>query len=151
MKGFIKFFESFKENVNKHFEKLNENYNFLLLSTLIAGWGLGCSPSFAIVPGFRGGGKLYPPGYATGVPCTMKLPNFPNFQFNANNYAIDPYRISTSGGGKNHALFWHAMSEIICSLFSHSVCVFPSLIHIVGNRYPSIHGFLEFTVLAFAL
>ena len=28
---------SFKENVNKNFEKLKENYNFLLLSILIAG------------------------------------------------------------------------------------------------------------------
>ena len=56
------FFESFKENVNKHFEKLNENYNFLLLSILIAGWGLGCSPSFASVPGFREGeASPFPP------------------------------------------------------------------------------------------
>ena len=34
---FIKVCESFKENVNKNLEKLNENYNFLLLSILIAG------------------------------------------------------------------------------------------------------------------
>ena len=67
------FFERFKENVNKHFEKLNENYNFLLLSILIAGWGLGCSLSFAIVPGFREGGSfsLPPPRYPTGVYCTV--------------------------------------------------------------------------------
>ena len=38
----LKIFESFKENVNKNLEKLNENYNFRLLSILIAGWGLGC-------------------------------------------------------------------------------------------------------------
>ena len=123
LKGFKNVFESFKENVNKHFEKLNENYNFLLLSILIAGWGLGCSPSFAIGPGFRGRGEASPFPPATPlvytVQFTMKLPNFSNFQSNANKYAIDPYRISTRGGGKNHALFWHAISEIISSLFSH--------------------------------
>ena len=103
----LKFFESFKENVNKHFEKLNENYNFLLLSILIAGCSLGCSHSFAIVPGFWG--KLSPPslplGYATGVHCTvyneMKLPNFLNFQSNANKYAIDLYRIPLVEEGKS--------------------------------------------------
>ena len=62
---FLKIFESFKENVNKNLEKLNENYNFLLLSIFIAGRGLGCSPSFANFPGFRGGGNLPPPGYST--------------------------------------------------------------------------------------
>ena len=41
-------------------EKLNENYNFLLLSILIAGWGLGCSSSFANFPVFRGGGEASP-------------------------------------------------------------------------------------------
>ena len=95
-KFLLNYFESFKENVNNHFEKLNENYNFLLLSILIAGWGLDSSPSFAIVPGFGGGeaSPLSPAGYATGVhctvytvQCTMKLPNF---QSNANKYAIDP-------------------------------------------------------------
>ena len=67
------------------------------------------------------------------VQCTMKFRNFPNFQYNANKYAIDPYRISTSGGGKIMRCF-DAMSEIISSLFSHSVCVFPSLIHIEGKN-----------------
>ena len=62
---FSNFFESFKENVNKNLEKLNENYNFLLLSILIAGWGLGCSSSFANLPGFGGGEFPLPPGYAT--------------------------------------------------------------------------------------
>ena len=36
-------------------EKFNENLNFLLLSILIAGWGVGCSSSFANFPGFGGG------------------------------------------------------------------------------------------------
>ena len=58
---FLKIFESFQENVNKHFEKLNENYNFLLRFILIAGWGLGCSPFFAIVPRFRGKASPFPP------------------------------------------------------------------------------------------
>ena len=128
-KFYLKFFEGFKENVNKNFEKLNDNYNFLLLSILIAGWNLGCSLSFAIIPGFGGKLPFFPPP-ATPLVYTeiLKLLNFPNFQSNANKDAIDPYLISTSGGGKNHALFWHAMSEIISSLFSHSVCVFPSVI-----------------------
>ena len=56
----LKFFESFKENFNKNLEKLNENYNFLLLSILIAGWGLRCSLSFANFPGFQGGGRASP-------------------------------------------------------------------------------------------
>ena len=46
-------------------EKLNENYNFLLLSILIAGWSLGWSLSFANFPGFRGEASPPPPGYAT--------------------------------------------------------------------------------------
>ena len=88
-KKFESFFESFKENVNKHFEKLNENYNFLLLYILIAGWGLGCSPSFALVPGlllfvFGGGGSFpFTPGYSTGLLCTVYNENM--------YYAIDPY------------------------------------------------------------
>ena len=45
--------------------KLNENYNFLLLSILIAGWGLSCSSSFANFPRFRGGGELPLPPLAT--------------------------------------------------------------------------------------
>ena len=70
---FLKFFESFKENVNKNSEKLNKNYNFLLLSILIASWGLGCSPSFANFPGFRGGGEAssFPP---LGTPLVDTLP-----------------------------------------------------------------------------
>ena len=65
----LKSFESFKENVNKNKEKLNENYNFLLLSSLIAGWGLGCFPSFAYFPGFQGG-KLPPSPPATPLELT---------------------------------------------------------------------------------
>ena len=65
---FLKIFESFKESVNKNLEKLNENYNFLLLSILIAGWGLGCFPSIANFPGFRGvRASPFPPGYATAM------------------------------------------------------------------------------------
>ena len=60
----LKIFESFKENANKNLEKLNENYNFLLLSILIAGRGLGCSSSFANFPGFRGEASPFPSGYA---------------------------------------------------------------------------------------
>ena len=42
-------------------EKLNENYNVLLLSILIAGWGLGCSPFFACkFSGVSGGGGSFP-------------------------------------------------------------------------------------------
>ena len=75
MKNLFKNLKVFKivlkvlKNLNKHFEKLKENYNFLLLSILIADWGLGWFPSFAIVPGFGGGRKASPspPGYATGV------------------------------------------------------------------------------------
>ena len=95
----FKIFLKLKENVNKHFEKLNENDNFLLLSILIASWCLGCSPSFAIVPGFRGKASPFPsPPLVYTVQCTMKLPNFSNFQSNANKYAIDLYCISTRGG-----------------------------------------------------
>ena len=54
LKVLKKCFESFKENVNKNLEKLNENYNILLLSIIISCWGLGCSLSFANFPGFRG-------------------------------------------------------------------------------------------------
>ena len=123
---FLKFFQSFKENVNKNFEKLNENYNFLLLSILIAGWGLGCSLSFAIVPVFRGGGDLPlppPPGYAIGVHCTVYNETFQFSQSNANKMQLILTRISTNGGGKNLALLWHAIIEIISSLFNYSVCV----------------------------
>ena len=92
LKVFKKNFESFKENVNKHFEKLNENYNFLLLFILIAGWDLGCSPSFAIVPGFWGKLPPSPPAiplvYTVQCTCTMKFPNFLNFQSNSNKYPI---------------------------------------------------------------
>ena len=58
---------------------------------------------------FRGlGGKAspFPPPplvyteQCTVYGSTMKLPNFPNFQSNANKYAIDPYCISTREGGK---------------------------------------------------
>ena len=96
---FLKFFETFKVNANKHFENLNESYNFLLLSIIIAGWGLGYSPSFAIVPGIRKKASPFPsPPLVYTVQCTMELPNFPNFQSNANKYAIDLYCISTRGG-----------------------------------------------------
>ena len=61
----LKVFVRFKENVNKNLEKLTENYNFLLLSILIAGWGLGCSPSFANFAGFRGEASPFPTGYVT--------------------------------------------------------------------------------------
>ena len=50
--------EIFKENFNKNLKKINENLHFLLVLILIAGWGLGCSLSFAIFPGFRGGGRF---------------------------------------------------------------------------------------------
>ena len=52
--NFIKIFDSFKENFNKNLWKLDETLNFILLSILIAGWGVGCSSSFANFSGFRG-------------------------------------------------------------------------------------------------
>ena len=64
---------SFKENVNKNFEKLKENYNFLLLSILIAGWGLGCSSSFANFPEFGGGGSFPLSPLATPLVWANKL------------------------------------------------------------------------------
>ena len=39
----------------KFFLKINENLNFLLLSKLIAGLGMGCCSSYANFPGFWGG------------------------------------------------------------------------------------------------
>ena len=54
---------TFKTNINKILGKFDESLNFLLLSILIAGWGVSCSPSFANFPGFRGEGSFpLPPG-----------------------------------------------------------------------------------------
>ena len=75
---FWKFYLNFWKVLRKclyKFGKINENYNFSLLSILIAGWVLGCSPSFANFPGFRGGGEAspFPPGYATGIDNMLTL------------------------------------------------------------------------------
>ena len=47
-------------------EKFNENLKIFLISILIAGWGVDCSPSFANFPGFRGGGTFprFPPPWS---------------------------------------------------------------------------------------
>ena len=53
---------------NKNFENLNENYNFLLPSILIAGRGPGLFPIPCKFSGFGGGGDVdpvLPPGDAT--------------------------------------------------------------------------------------
>ena len=64
----LKTFESFKENFNKYFEKVNENWNLFLLLILIAGWGVGCFPFFANFSGFRWRERFLcsSPGDATG-------------------------------------------------------------------------------------
>ena len=41
-------------------EKFNDNLKIFLISILIAGWGVDCSPSFANFPGFREGGNVPP-------------------------------------------------------------------------------------------
>ena len=112
---FLKIFETFKVNVNKHFENLNESYNFLLLSIIIAGWGLGCSPSFAIVPGFRGKASPFPsPPLVYTVQCTMNFQIFPIFNPMQINMQLI-FIVFPLKEGKSCALFWHATSEIISS------------------------------------
>ena len=59
-------FKSFKENVNKNLEKLNENYNFLLLYILIAGWGLVVPHPLQIFQGFGGRGRF--PSFPLATP-----------------------------------------------------------------------------------
>ena len=126
-------FKTFKENVNKHFEKLKENYNFLLLSTLIAGWDLNCSPSFAIVPGFRG--KVSPfPSPPLVYKCTVynETWNFTIFPI-SNPMQINMQLIlivfPLEEEGKSCALFWHAIwvkslvHKFIIQSFSVCVCV----------------------------
>ena len=59
-KFYCKFWLFFLENFNKNLWKFDEILNFLLLSILIACWGVSCSPSFANFPGFQGRWKLPP-------------------------------------------------------------------------------------------
>ena len=47
-------------------EKFNENLKIFLISILIAGWGVDCSPCFANFLGLKGDVPPVPPNAATG-------------------------------------------------------------------------------------
>ena len=56
----LKILTGFKKILIKIWKKIDETINFLLLSILIAGWGEGCSPSFANFRGFGGEASPFP-------------------------------------------------------------------------------------------
>ena len=74
------FLESFKNNVNKHFEKLNENYNFYEYLFLLLAEAWVVPNPLQLFRGCEGKASPFPPMVYT-VQCTVYNETSQFFQF----------------------------------------------------------------------